>query len=201
MKNKIILVIAIVLVVGLIIGGVVLFSNNQKPVVEMATAENLDSIITQIYEKANLELASLMTSPIDVTDSEMVQSFTGLKSNENVEFLVVSEPMMSSQAYSLVLVKAKENANIEEMKTEMLNNINTRKWICVEAEKVYVTNHSNLICLVMSSEEWAKPVYNAFKEIVQNKVGEELEKSAEAIVLPEDQLPGSETPIDEQPAV
>lgn len=201
MKNKIILIIAIVAVVALIIGGVAFFSNNQKPVVEMDTAENLDAIITQVYEKANLELASLMTSPIDVTDVEMVQSFTGLKSNENVELLVVSEPMMSSQAYSLVLVKAKENANVEEMKAEMLNNINTRKWLCVEAEKVYVTNHSDLICLVMSSEEWAKPVYNAFKEIVQNKVGEELEKTAETVALPEEQLPGGEIPIDEQPAV
>ena len=83
----------------------------------------------------------------------------------------------------------------------MLNNINTRKWLCVEAEKVYVTNHSDLICLVMSSEEWAKPVYNAFKEIVQNKVGEELEKTAETVALPEEQLPGGEIPIDEQPAV
>ena len=201
MKNKVILVIAIVLVVALIIGGVTFFSKNEKPVVEMATEENLNTIITQVYEKANLELASLMTSPIDVTDEEMLKSFTGLQSNKNVELALVSEPMMSSQAYSFVLVKVSKEANVEEMKTEMLNNIDTRKWICVEAEKVYITNHSDLICLVMSNEEWAKPVYNAFKEIVQNKVGEELEKSAEAVELPEDQFPGQELPIDEEPAL
>ena len=106
--------------------------------------------------------------------------YTGLKSTNNVETIVVSEPMMSSQAYSLVMVKTtSKKADIESMKQEMIDNINTRKWICVEAEKVYVTNYKDVIFLVMASDEWATPVYNEFKNLVGGKVGEELVKTTE----------------------
>lgn len=183
--KKIILIISSILVVLLVLGGLVMVSNKEvKPVIDISTAENLEAVVTEVNEKAKLELASLATTVVDVTDADSVKYFTGLGSNKNVEHVVVSEPMMSSQAYSFVLVKVSDDADVEAMKKEMLENIDTRKWICVEAEKVYITNHSNLICLVMSSEEWAKPVYNAFKEVVQEKVGEELNKSAAPVELP-----------------
>jgi len=60
------------------------------------------------------------------------------------------------------------------MKQEMLDNIDVRKWICVQAERVYVTNYNDVIFLVMASEEWAKPVYDEFKNLVGGKVGKEL---------------------------
>ena len=52
---------------------------------------------------------------------------------------------MSSQAYSAVALKVKSNANIETVKEEILNNVDMRKWICVSAEKLYVTNYNNII--------------------------------------------------------
>ena len=64
-------------------------------------------------------------------------------------------------------------------KKEMLENINMAKWICVSAEKMYITNNGNTIFMVMSSEDWAKPVYNEFKEYVGNNIGKELEKAEE----------------------
>ena len=86
---------------------------------------------------------------------------------------------MSSQAYSAVTVKVKSGANIEEIKKEMLENINMSKWICVSAEKMYITNNGNTIFMVMSNEDWANPVYNEFKEYVGNNIGKELEKTEE----------------------
>ena len=84
---------------------------------------------------------------------------------------------MSSQAFSAVMVKVSDGANIEEMKKEMIDNIDMRKWICVSAEKARVTNYGNIIFLVMSSEEWGKPVYDEFKQAVGGTVGKELERS------------------------
>ena len=51
------------------------------------------------------------------------------------------------------------------------------KWICVSAEKLYITNYNNIVFYVMSDEDWAQPVYTAFKTYVNNKNGSELEKS------------------------
>ena len=48
----------------------------------------------------------------------------------------------------------------------MFDNIDTRKWVCVEAEKVYATDSQNVILLVMSSEEWTKPVYDSLKAVL-----------------------------------
>ena len=72
---------------------------------------------------------------------------------------------------------------------EMLDNLNMNKWICVSAEKLYITSYNNIIFAVMSDEDWAKPVYEGFKKYVNNKNGKELEKTAEEdIELPDEML-------------
>lgn len=177
MNKKIVIAIVVVVFIVAVLSVVFVLNKDNGAAVAMETSQDLVGIINTINTNVNSELASLMTNVVDVTDSESVTFFTGLASNENVEAVVVSEPMMTSQAYSFALVKVSENADIETMKQQMLDNIDTRKWICVTAEKVYVTNHENLICLVMASEELAKPVYDEFKNLVNNKVGKELEKT------------------------
>ena len=146
----------------------------------------MKEMFKSIYNKLGDELPDLETQKIDVSDASMVKAYTGLQSNENVETIVVSEPSMSAQAYSAVAVKVKAGANIENMKQEMLDNIDMAKWICVSASNLYITNSGNTIFMVMSDEDWAKPVYEAFKEYVNNKIGKELDKisSDEDIELP-----------------
>ena len=182
MKKQTIIAIVAVLIVAIIIGGVISVNNNNsvnKDSVKIESAKDMKKMFSTINSNLKEKLPSLETQEIDVSDEMQVQTYTGLKSNENVEALVVSEPMMSSQAYSAVAVKVKSNADIETLKQEMLDNIDTSKWICVSASKVYVTNHDNVIFLVMADEEWAKPVYDEFKKFVNNNIGKELEKNAE----------------------
>ena len=182
MKKQTIIAIVAVLIVAIIIGGVIAVNNNNsgnKDSVKIESAKDMKKMFSTINSNLKEKLPSLETQEIDVSDEMQVQTYTGLKSNENVEALVVSEPMMSSQAYSAVAVKVKSNADTETLKQEMLDNIDTSKWICVSASKVYVTNHDNVIFLVMADEEWAKPVYDEFKKFVNNNIGKELEKNAE----------------------
>lgn len=182
MKKQTIIAIVAVLIVAIIIGGVIAVNNNNsgnKDSVKIESAKDMKKMFSTINSNLKEKLPSLETQEINVSDEMQVQTYTGLKSNENVEALVVSEPMMSSQAYSAVAVKVKSNADIETLKQEMLDNIDTGKWICVSASKVYVTNHDNVIFLVMADEEWAKPVYDEFKKFVNNNIGKELEKNAE----------------------
>lgn len=182
MKKQTIIAIVAILVIAIIIGGVIAVNNNNsvnKDSVKIESAKDMKKMFSTINSNLKEKLPSLETQEIDVSDEMQVETYTGLKSNENVEALVVSEPMMSSQAYSAVAVKVKSNADIETLKQEMLDNIDTSKWICVSANKVYVTNHDNVIFLVMADEEWAKPVYDEFKKFVNNNIGKELEKNAE----------------------
>ena len=186
-KQTIIAIVIAVIVVLAIIVGVVVWNNqksNEGTTIE--TASQMKEMFKSIYNKLGDELPNLETQKIDVSDASMVKAYTGLQSNENVETIVVSEPSMSSQAYSAVAVKVKAGANIENMKQEMLDNIDMAKWICVSASNLSITNSGNTIFMVMSDEDWTKPVYEAFKEYVNNKIGKELDKisSDEDIELP-----------------
>ena len=176
-KQTIIAIVIAVIVVLAIIVGVVVW-NNQKSNggTTIETASQMKEMFKSIYNKLGDELPDLETQKIDVSDASMVKAYTGLQSNENVETIVVSEPSMSSQAFSAVAVKVKAGANVENMKQEMLDNIDMAKWICVSASNLYITNSGNTIFMVMSDEDCAKPVYDAFKEYVNNKIGKELDK-------------------------
>lgn len=185
-----IIVIAIIAIIAIV--GVVIVKNNNNTTnggtsVKIESGKDMKSMLKSIYSENKDVLPELETEEIDVSNSDLVTSYTGIQSTGNVESLVVLEPLMSSQAYSAVALKVKSNANIETVKEEILNNVDMRKWICVSAEKLYVTNYNNIIFFVMSDEDWATATYNSFKEYVGNEIGKELHKSGEEdIELPEE---------------
>ncbi len=185
-----IIVIAIIAIIAIV--GVVIVKNNNNTTnggtsVKIESGKDMKSMLKSIYSRNKDVLPELETEEIDVSNSDLVTSYTGIQSTGNVESLVVLEPLMSSQAYSAVALKVKSNANIETVKEEILNNVDMRKWICVSAEKLYVTNYNNIIFFVMSDEDWATATYNSFKEYVGNEIGKELQKSGEEdIELPEE---------------
>ena len=155
---------------------------NLEPV---TSAEDLEALVNKIYEGQGELYSSLMTQTIDVTDNDSVPYYTGLENGENLEFLVVSEPMMMSQAYSLVLAKVKEGVDANAVAKKMSENIDTRKWICVSAEKLYATSSGDVVFLIMTNEEMATPIYEKFKTLAGN-VNEVYEKTEEPAELPED---------------
>ena len=178
MNKKIIyIIIGIIAIIGILIGFAVGMKNKNSKGLKLETAEEMKTMFEKIYSDLGDTLPSLETAEIDANDASLVTTFTGLKSNKDVEVLVVSEPLINAQSYSAVAVKVKDGADIETIKKEMLDNIDTNKWICVSAEKVYATNSGNIIFLVMSDEEWAKPVYENFKKYANNETGKELERT------------------------
>ena len=181
-NNKIVIgAIVIILIIVAIIGIAFAISNTKKTEgkgenngnnahssnVTITNTDDMANLINQVYEgQEDILPTSLMTQVVDVSNLDVLKSYTGLTSNENIDSAVASEPLMSSQAYSFVLVKVKDGADANAVAKEMSENVDTRKWICVEAEKLYATSVDNLAILVMSSDEWATPVYNKLKEIL-----------------------------------
>ena len=150
------------------------------------TPKDINDIINTINKNNKDVLPELETMKIDVKNIEEVTSYTGLKTNDGIESIVVSVPLITAQAYSVAVVKVKDNADVEKIKQEMLDNIDMRRWICVSAEQLYITNSGNVIFSVMADKDIAKAVYNDFKKYVNNNIGKELEKSnnEENIELP-----------------
>lgn len=169
-KGKLILLIVIAIVaIALIVTGIMIMinSNKTKSNVQITGTEDMQNLINTVYEGQTDNLPpTLNTQIIDVNNLDVLKSFTGLESNENIESAVASEPMIGSQAYSFVLVKVKDGINADSIAKEMSEKVDTRKWICVEAEKLYATSVDNLAVLVMGSDEWVTPVYNKVKEVL-----------------------------------
>ena len=150
------------------------------------TPKNINDIINTINKNNKDVLPELETMKVDIKNIDEVTSYTGLKTNDGIESIVVSVPLITAQAYSVAIVKVKDNADVEKIKQEMLDNIDMRRWICVSAEQLYITNSGNVIFSVMADKDVAKAVYNDFKKYVNNNIGKELEKSnnEENIELP-----------------
>lgn len=185
------IVIAVVAIIAVIAVAVAVIAMNSKPKTNLepiTSAQDLEELVAKVYEGLTIEMPMVMTQVVDVTDNDAVKYVTGLENADNLEYVVESAPMMMAQPYSLVLAKVKEGANIEEVAKEMNEKIDNRKWICVTAEKVYTTTSGDVICLVMSHEETAKAVYDNFKALA-GEIGEEYERTAEEIELPDDMLP------------
>ena len=183
-KNmKVIAIIAAVIVVAII--AIVIVKINQKPqtnLPEINAAEDLSVIINNIYEGQENVLSSLMTQIIDVNDADYINMVTGLEDGSQLEYIAVSEPMITSQAYSFVLAKVKEGVDANEVAKQISEKVNPSKWICVTAEKIYATSSGDVVCLVMASEELAKPVYDKFKTLA-GTIGEEYEKTQEEVSM------------------
>lgn len=176
-------ILSIVLVIAIIVGAVyAIYRNQPKTYTQIVSStDDMQNMINTIYEGVEAELPpTLNTQVVDISNVDILKSYTGLSSNENIDAVVVSEPMIGSQAYSLVLVKVKDGQDANAIAKEMSENIDTRKWICVEAEKLYATSQDNLAVLIMASDEWATPVYNKLKEMLPSHSEEYTKESASA---------------------
>ena len=123
----------------------------------------LEEIFTKLYadfKEDELPMLS-QTDPLgrteDMTDeeySDFIKYYIG-SDKLKVKEALASEPMMTSVAYSVVLVRMEKGADIEAAKTEIKENINPRKWMCVEVpeEDVIVKSKGDLIILIMVENE------------------------------------------------
>lgn len=134
------------------------------------TQSELMGILDQIYAIKKPEFM-LNSMEVDLDDEYAVSSCTGLSMDDakKLENAVVSEPMMSSQAYSLVLVRVKDQKDTADIAQKMADGIDPRKWICVEADDLKVVSKDDMIMLFMVDSQFSfrsEDVVNAFSEVV-----------------------------------
>lgn len=110
--------------------------------------QTVSDIINLIYKNKSVELY-LDTLSVDVTDANSVKFYTGLTDGTGLKEIAVSEPMMGSQAYSLVLARVAPGTDAASIAKSMKDGINPAKWICVEADHVVAASSGDLALLFM----------------------------------------------------
>ena len=126
-------------------------------------SSNLDGTLEEIMESVYSDVYTglsddekPMLGNINVSE-DMQDNIAYYIGTEDIEYeeILASEPMMGSIAHSVVLVRMKENADIEAAKKAIKENVDPRKWICVEVpeDKVIVESKGNVIILIMVADD------------------------------------------------
>jgi hypothetical protein len=86
-------------------------------------------------------------------DADTIEYHTGLVDLDAVEGIYLSEPMMSSVAYSAIYVRTTDDADSTTIRDTIMENVDPSKWVCVTAEKQSAVILGNDVFFVMGAPE------------------------------------------------
>ena len=147
-----------------------------QPVDNKTLPGTMEENINKIMEENPVEFMGGVI-PLDLEDvSEdallAFESYTGLKTRELIKEGAVYEPMMGSQAFSLVLVRVADPAKAEQVARDMKTNIDPRKWICVQADQVMLAGYGDVVMFIMLDSalgKTAQSYVDAFEKVCGGK--------------------------------
>ena len=114
---------------------------------------SMEELLNKVVEIQPVEFMG-GTMPIDLTDTTEdglwnIKYNTGLDNADNITDAAVFGPMMGSIAYSMVMVRVAEGADVKAVAEGMKTGIDPRKWICVEADDLQVVSYGDVVMLIM----------------------------------------------------
>ena len=155
MKKFVAIVLALSLVLSLAACG---GKKNQETEAAALTVEGtMEELLNKTVEQRPVEFMGGVI-PVDLTDSSedglwALKSYTGLDEASKITEAAAFEPMMGSMAFSMVLVRTVEGADSKAVAEAMKSGIDTRKWICVEADDLKVAGFGDVVMLIMVSSD------------------------------------------------
>ena len=146
-----------------------------------APAATVDGTMEELLNKVvEIQPVEFMggTMPIDLTDESEdglwnIKYNTGLDSAEGLTDAAVFGPMMGSIAYSMVMVRVAEGADVKAIAEGMKTGIDPRKWICVEADDLQVVSYGDVVMLIMvdsTSGQTSQSFVDAFAQVCGGSV-------------------------------
>ena len=151
MKKIVAMVLALSLVLSLAACGGKKNETAEAPA--MKVEGSMEELLNKTIEQRPVEFMGGVI-PVDLTDSSedglwALKSFTGLDNADMITEAAAYEPMMGSLAFSMVMVRLAEGADSKAVAESMKSGIDTRKWICVEADDLKVAGFGDVVMLIM----------------------------------------------------
>lgn len=160
MKKMIALVLVLVMALSLAACG-------NKAADKPPLAGTMEENTLKVMEIAPVEFMGTVL-PVDLADADATWYFTGLSDAAQITDVAVYEPMMGSQAFSLVMVRAAEGVDAKEVAQQMKDNIDPRKWICVGADEIMAAGYGDTVMFIMVDSQMglsAQTYVDAFKTV------------------------------------
>lgn len=136
----------------LLMGVLIITSGCQKK--QENVEENLTDIMAKVYKNAGVSNEDMETVSLNDENSSYYIGDVSFSFKEGL----ASEPIMSSVAHSVVLVRLNSASDAEKAKKEIKEKVDPNKWICVsvDEENVYVESIGDLVLLVMDNQNGEK---------------------------------------------
>lgn len=131
------------------------------------------ALLETIVTDAKIELA------IDTAEmtADISQYTVGLTADDmaDVESAAISQAMMTSQAHMVALLKCKDADAAQTIKQKLHDQFDVRRWVCVLPDKCYVIESGSYVFFVATMEDYADPLFDAFKTQAGENIGERLD--------------------------
>ena len=123
----------------------------------LSVAGTMEELLNKTIEQRPVEFMGGVI-PVDLTDSSedglwALKSYTGLDDASQISEAAAFEPMMGSMAFSMVMVRLADGADSKTVAEAMKSGIDTRKWICVEADDLKVAGFGDVVMLIMVNSD------------------------------------------------
>ena len=158
MSKKVLGIIIFVVIILVAVACVFLLGNQEENV-----EGTLESIMEKLYTGISEENLPMMLGNIELT-SENIEGFIGTADVKYKE-AIASESMVGSIAHSVVLLRLERASDANAAIQTIKDNVNPRKWICVEASNVIVKNKGDLVVLIMSNEQLTPTIEDNFNSL------------------------------------
>ena len=155
MKKLVSLVLALSLVLSLAACGGKKPAETEAPALRVEGT--MEELLNKTIEQRPVEFMGGVI-PVDLTDSTedglwALKSYTGLEDASQITEAAAFEPMMGSIAFSMVLVRLADGVGSKTVAETMKSGIDTRKWICVEADDLKVAGFGDVVMLIMVNSD------------------------------------------------
>ena len=160
MKKTIAMILVLAMAVALVACG-------NKAASKTPLAGTMEENTLKVMELAPVEFMG-GAIPVDLSDPDGVWYFTGLTDASKISDVAVYEPMMGSQAFSLVMVRTAEGVDTKAVAEEMKAGIDPRKWICVGADDIMAAGYADTVMFIMVDSQLgltAQSYVDAFKSV------------------------------------
>lgn len=150
--KKIAVILSLVMLLGVCAGCSNTEETTTSPAITAPEGSTVE-LMEQVYENVTVELA-LVNETIDTTDAEMYTYLTAIENTEGVVETTVSMPLMGSQAYHVVMVRAESAEKAAELAQAMYDNSDMARWVCVQATEKQAVVCGDLAFFVMLDPQY-----------------------------------------------
>ena len=154
MKKIFAMLLAVAMMFSLVACGGKTAEPTTAPTEAVAKVEGtMEELLNKVVEIKPVEFMG-GTMPIDLTDKSEdglwnIKYITGLDNADLITEAAVFGPMMGSMAFSMVMVRTAQGADVKAVAESMKTGIDPRKWICVEADDLQVVSYGDVVMLIM----------------------------------------------------